>query len=478
MICQRTARLGPYQQAGALDAALVKALWPGLLLAVLFFSSGVPGLQVQSAQTGVSPIWPPSGITLAVLIIAGYRAWPGVIAGMLALALYAGVPPWLALIAGAATVAESVLPLMLARRLGFEGRLHNVPDILLFIGIATLGPLLSAATAGLALHAFLPSPGVPAANVVLTWWIGNSLGMLMVGGTVLTLRNVFWRDALMRHWLETLLIAAVALGISIVGLLLTEGVASALCMNLLIPMVFLAAMRTGALAALLPGLIALLTLLALAPHVSTELLDMPAPNVLTLNLVNIWFTGVVGLVVAAAYRDHRIHSQTHWLAHNDALTGIPNRLAMDNRIRQSIGGKRRGDASDNLLFLDLDQMKAVNDKAGHAAGDLLLKKVGQLLVENVRDTDLVARWGGDEFAILLSNCQRGDAVRIADKILRELRAMRFSLGDGADYSITASIGVTAASDQDTPESLMARADGAAYEAKRAGRNRVIYRSPP
>lgn len=478
MVYQRTFRPLGYQQAGILDAALAKTVWPGLLLAVLFFAGGVVGLQVQSAQTGVSPVWPPSGIALAIFVIAGYRAWPGVIVGMLGLALYAGVPPSTALIAGAATVAESLIPLVLARRLGFQGTLHNVGDVLLFIGIAALGPLLSAGTAAVALQALSADAAMPPSNAVLTWWLGNSLGMLLVGGTVLAARNVYWRDAVVGHWLETLLIATAALGIGVVGLLLTEGVASALSMNLLIPLVFLAAMRTGALAALLPGLLAILILLGLSTHVSAELLDMRAPNILTLNLVNVWFTGAMGLVLAAAYRDHQIHSQTHWLAHNDVLTGIPNRLAMDQRIRQSIGGKRREDTSDNLLFLDLDQMKEVNDKAGHPAGDLLLKKVGQLLVDNVRDTDLVARWGGDEFAILLANCERGDAVRIADKILRELRAMRFSLSDGADYTITASIGVTAASAQDTPESLVARADGAAYEAKRAGRNRVVYRSPP
>jgi diguanylate cyclase (GGDEF)-like protein len=122
-------------------------------------------------------------------------------------------------------------------------------------------------------------------------------------------------------------------------------------------------------------------------------------------------------------------------------------------------------------------MKRVNDQAGHLAGGRLSMAVARLLETTVPDSDIAARWGGDEFAILLSGADRSDAMRIAGEILDGIRQLGFRHDDNAD-PVTASIGVTEASVADTLESFASRADNAACAAKRAGRNRVTYQPPP
>jgi len=133
----------------------------------------------------------------------------------------------------------------------------------------------------------------------------------------------------------------------------------------------------------------------------------------------------------------------------------------------------------SALFLDIDRFKAVNDTAGHAAGDRWLIDLSHIIDQAVRNADTAARLGGDEFAVLLPGCAEREAQRIAEEIRRLVEEYRLTW-DGSDYCVGASVGVVeVAGGFANVEEVLHAADAACYEAKRGGRNQVcVYRATP
>ncbi len=159
-----------------------------------------------------------------------------------------------------------------------------------------------------------------------------------------------------------------------------------------------------------------------------------------------------------------------YLAHYDQLTGLPNRILFNDRLTQALAQAKRGQMQVAVMFLDLDGFKSVNDTLGHAAGDELLRQVAQRLTNCLRATDSVARFGGDEFTIVLPAIEdRDDVLRVANKIIAEVA--RPYLLDGNEAAITTSIGICFyPGDGEDPSVLIHRADNAMYHAKRHGKN--------
>lgn len=162
------------------------------------------------------------------------------------------------------------------------------------------------------------------------------------------------------------------------------------------------------------------------------------------------------------------------LAHHDSLTGLPNRVLLDDRITQAKALAHRQGSGFALLFLDLDRFKIINDTLGHAVGDDLLRLVASRLQATLRETDTVARIGGDEFIILLANTAQSDDISLlADKIMKSL-ARPFQLGDH-ELFVTASLGgCVFPEDGPDTESMMKKADIAMYHAKALGRNNFQF----
>ena len=157
----------------------------------------------------------------------------------------------------------------------------------------------------------------------------------------------------------------------------------------------------------------------------------------------------------------------------DSLTGLHNRRALFERLRQELTRSSRYDEPLSLLLIDVDGLKALNDFGGHRAGDAALDLVGSAVRAGSRASDLPARWGGDEFALVAPNTGVAAATALAERI-RALVAARRALN--GSIGVTISIGFSTvepgprAPDIDT---LVRQADAALYEAKRSGRNRVV-----
>jgi diguanylate cyclase (GGDEF)-like protein len=172
----------------------------------------------------------------------------------------------------------------------------------------------------------------------------------------------------------------------------------------------------------------------------------------------------------AALKESREHFRH--AAYHDALTGLPNRLLLTDRLRLAIERAKRHPAhSYALIFLDLDRFKYINDSLGHAAGDELLVAIAGRLGEHLRPADTVARLSGDEFAVLLDGLEDdGDAIRVAERVQGELNAP-FNLG-GHEVFTTASIGIALSSPgYEDPENVLRDADTAMYRAKENGKAR-------
>jgi len=156
------------------------------------------------------------------------------------------------------------------------------------------------------------------------------------------------------------------------------------------------------------------------------------------------------------------------LAQHDALTGLPNRLLLDDRLTEAIAMSRRHGKPLAVLFLDVDGFKAVNDALGHAAGDGVLQEIAKQLSKTLRESDTISRYSGDEFVIVLSEIANGDHAAIVAKKLLKVIAGPHRIGT-QDVRVTASIGMALYPDHgQNAETLIANADAAMYGAKREG----------
>jgi diguanylate cyclase len=164
----------------------------------------------------------------------------------------------------------------------------------------------------------------------------------------------------------------------------------------------------------------------------------------------------------------------------DPLTTLANRKFFDTELRRTIAGAKEAGQPLALLISDVDHFKAFNDKYGHLTGDQVLRLVAMSVKQNVKGQDIAARYGGEEFAVALPKTALAQAMTVADHIRRAVMTkelMKRSSGERLGR-ITISIGVAMLRPDDTPQSLIERADECLYAAKRSGRNRVICESDP
>mgnify|MGYP006266173233 CR=1 FL=1 len=161
------------------------------------------------------------------------------------------------------------------------------------------------------------------------------------------------------------------------------------------------------------------------------------------------------------------------LADRDTLCPVFNRRAFGRELKREIARAARFGSPLSVTYLDLDGFKAVNDHFGHAAGDAVLQRVAQILVENTRETDIVARIGGDEFAIALPHATADDAARHAERLVGRIDRIRVRDGgadDGPVVRVSASCGVAGWQPDMEAESLVSRADAAMYAARASSGN--------
>ena len=164
----------------------------------------------------------------------------------------------------------------------------------------------------------------------------------------------------------------------------------------------------------------------------------------------------------------------------DSLTGVYNRRYVDRRLLEEVARARRAGYSFSAMYIDIDHFKHVNDSVGHLGGDEVLREVANRIKAELRQSDALGRFGGEEFVVLLIDADISSAVTVAERIRASMEQRPFLLSTGVELQVTVSIGVATLSNGESNDSienialqLLAQADHALYEAKQSGRNRVI-----
>jgi diguanylate cyclase (GGDEF)-like protein len=185
-------------------------------------------------------------------------------------------------------------------------------------------------------------------------------------------------------------------------------------------------------------------------------------------------------IIAICLENVISNEMLQYMGLTDALTGVYNRRYIDRRLVEEVARARRQDYPISVMFIDVDHFKGVNDTVGHQAGDEVLREVAARIKMELRVSDPLARFGGEEFVVLLIDAGLASAAMVAERIRAGVAGKPFDLADGQGMHVSVSIGVSALGDEASElpieavaQQLVALADGALYQAKEAGRNRVV-----
>jgi diguanylate cyclase (GGDEF)-like protein len=448
-----------------IQSPLVRRL--GLLVAIFaaYVVAGKLGLRLAYVNPSATPVWPPTGIALAAFLLAGYDVWPAILLGAFVVNITTAGSAATSVGIAAGNMLEGLVGAYLVNRFARGRRAcERARDVFKLAGLAAFASTTLSATAGvvsLSLDGFARWSDF--GTIWSTWWTGDAVGDLVVAPLVL-----LWTANPRVHWTrrQTLEAAALLVCLLVVGLAAFDGVfpwkdrhypLEFLCVPLMLWAAFRFEQREAAVVVvLLSGLAIWGTLRGWGPFAR------PAFNESLLLLQA--FEGVsaiMTLVLAAAVAERKeAEERLRRLAVSDPLTGLANYrqlvLALDGEIRRS----SRTERPFAVVLLDLDGLKKINDHYGHLVGSLALRRVAETLLGSCRGIDTAARFGGDEFALVLP--ETGDAAawhvarRVAERVAR----------DGEKPLLSVSIGVAVhPRDGASLEALLNAADRSLYDAK-------------
>nr|WP_321267020.1 sensor domain-containing diguanylate cyclase [uncultured Sulfurimonas sp.] len=187
-------------------------------------------------------------------------------------------------------------------------------------------------------------------------------------------------------------------------------------------------------------------------------------------VISLLFSLIFAFIIMLILRNY--HKKLERLAEFDTLTQLPNRLNFTKQFNHFLALHKRDKRPISLAFMDIDNFKSINDKLGHNVGDEVLVQCGKILQNNIRKTDLLARWGGEEFIVAFIDTDINNAHTITQKIRKSIEENE-TLKKIVSGGVSASFGLSVSSEFDTIESIVSRADKAMYEAKQNGKNRVV-----
>jgi diguanylate cyclase (GGDEF)-like protein len=207
------------------------------------------------------------------------------------------------------------------------------------------------------------------------------------------------------------------------------------------------------------------TMLPIVPHAT-------AITAIAAAAISVIVAGPASLMLCLQIlRANQLGEQIRRAALTDPLTGLPNRAALLDRLKEATDACQRAGQAGALLYIDLDHFKMINDQHGHAGGDAALRHAARIMREIIEPGMVLGRFGGEEFVAFAHNSGRAAATAMA--MILALRSTSVQ-HHGTDICVTASIGIAVMGDAATPEALLANADRALYLAKSAGRDRVVH----
>jgi diguanylate cyclase (GGDEF)-like protein len=430
-----------------------------------YFALGQIGLAVGGFVGGTVAVWPPSGFAIAALVVLGRRAWPAVFGGaFLALLIPTGHLFSSALVASGHTLEAIVGAALVDRFARGEHAFQSAKTIFRFVAIAAVAAAPLSATFGvLSTVALGPAPWVDFGYLWMSWWLASLTGILVVGPmTLLWARTSFARVRLV----EVAESLAILIVLTLLCLAVFAGEFPSDMQNyplefLCVPVLLWAAFRQGRLTVvtattILSGIAVWGTARGFGPFVRDS-----QNEALVLVQAYVGVMATMGAVMAAVVAEHRhAERQLRQLATTDPLTGLANYRRLLEVLKTEIARSSRTGRPFAVLFLDMDGLKKINDRLGHLAGSRALCRIAETLKGSCRSLDTPARFGGDEFAVVLpeTNEAGGHVVltRITERLLVDTHKPALSLSGGV---------AVFPRDGESPTLLLRAADKLLYQAK-------------
>jgi diguanylate cyclase (GGDEF)-like protein len=441
-----------------------------LVLTVVYFIAAKLGLRLAFVNASATAVWPTTGIALAALLLFGWELWPAVLVGAFAANLTTAGTVATSLGIATGNTLEALVGAYLVRRYA-RGReaCDRAGTTFRFVVLGGLVSTMVSASIGVtSLVLGGLAPWADAGPIWLTWWLGDAGGAVIVTPVLLQ-----WISRPRVHWSRRQVLEAVGLlaGLALVSLMVFAGLYPSsvkdyplefLCVPFLLWAAFRFGRREAATAIVILAAIAIWgTLRGYGPF------QRPSPNESLLLLqAFLGVKAVMTLTVAAVVAERReAAEQLRHLAGSDPLTGLANYRQLVNVLDAEIKRSSRTARPFAILFFDVDRLKRINDRHGHLVGSRALCRLADAMRATCRAIDTAARYGGDEFALVLPETGAAAARRVGHRVSARL-------ADGEQPAVSVSVGIALyPRDGGTVESLLGAADQALYVAKGAGRGR-------
>jgi diguanylate cyclase (GGDEF)-like protein len=443
------------------------------ILAAIYFVAGKLGLTLAFVHPSATAVWPTTGIALAALLILGYRMWPGILLGAFFVNLATAGSILTSLGVATGNTLEALIGAYLVNRYaGGRDAFHSAQNTFKFAILAGLLSTTVAATFGvtslsLGGYASWASYG----SVWSTWWLGDAVGAVVIAPLLILWisdPHVHWNWARFAEFLALMVCLSVAAEIVFCGLFLARASNypfEYLCIPFLVWAAFRFGQREAATATLvLSGIAIWGTWHGLGPFMrgtrNESLLLLQA-------FMGVAAVTTIALGAESAHRQ-RAEEKARHLAVTDPLTGLANYRKLIDVLDAEIKRFGRSGRSFAVLLLDLDGLKKINDRHGHLTGSRALCRLADTLRVHCRSIDTAARYGGDEFAIIIPEAGALEAQQVARRICKRVRE------DTERPSLSVSVGAAVyPRDGETIETVLAAADHALYEMKMRPRKEAL-----
>ena len=491
-----------------------RILYP-LLVGLLYFAGARLGVMASAMSEGIAIFWLPNGVLLAALLLARARDWPAYLLAAVAAEVFADLPTFTlvqALGFAAINLFECLLAATLLRLLASPFRFDRLRNVVVFGLVALILAPGLAALPGAAIYHLDPAAQASFWFYWRVWWVGDSLGVLLVVPLVLSWFSRRQSDGGGGRG-EAGIIVVLGTGLSWYVFAQPHGAGPPLsdAPFLLLPVILWTAVRYGVRETAALGLILAITAIVAELHdLGPFLADTPEATVLNVQmyLMTLLFSSLALAALLQELRDRnasllardrelrqsrdairqmnlelesRVEARTaelqeanrrlEALASVDPLTGASNRRHFLQMAQLEVDRALRLGLPMAALMLDLDHFKRINDAHGHEAGDCVLQTFAQAVRQTLRSSDIFARLGGEEFLLLLPGQDQNAAGVLAERIRSLTASLEFRQ---CAERITVSIGIATlgAAEANNLSGLMRQADQALYQAKHAGRNQV------
>ncbi|HVK55158.1 MAG TPA: diguanylate cyclase [Burkholderiales bacterium] len=486
-----------------------------ILVPLLYFLGAKLGATYTVMPEGMVILWPPNSVLLTALLLFQGRGFLPFAALSIGAEVIADLPAFTlteALLFGVTNVLEATIAFVLLTRWRFHPRLDTLRDVPKFILAGPVIAALVAACFGATIYSLFRGSETNYVEFLLIWWVGDALGLMIFTPVLLSFWPIRRESSRARLRAADVLVSLGAVATLVIVSMGQDGMLHDVHVGpmLLLPFLLFMAARFELRWTAFAVAVAALSAVVLTTTGANPFGPLPPRNavieaqefiflmsVMALGL-SVLMSGLRNKQIELEDSNHRLNElnrqldasvivrtaeltaaneQLTRLAVTDPLTNVLNRRGFFDLADREIERARRSGMPLALIMFDVDHFKAINDRHGHDAGDIVLSRVTTVITNAIRTTDTLARYGGEEFMVLAPDTGHADACMLAERMRRELQACEVPLNSDV-VRVTASFGVALRDGDQNLDMLVKQADEMVYAAKKSGRNCVVVTPPP